>query len=257
MGMGRLAAEKFAAEGAKVALLDIRQSDLDQAVSELTAGGKTAKGYRADVSHREEIYGVFQKIEQDFGPVDILFNNAGVVFGGPILQVDDEKLEQMIQINLIAHIWTMKAVLPGMMAKKAGHIINFSSATGLVGVPYLTAYCASKFGVLGMTEALYLELRDQGYKGIKCTVVTPSYVATGMFAGARPPLLSPWVKPEKVVNKIIKAVKKNRYSVRVPFVVHGIPALKALLTIGEVNLLSKIIGMSQSMHHWTGRKEIK
>ncbi|MHA1568707.1 MAG: SDR family NAD(P)-dependent oxidoreductase, partial [Alphaproteobacteria bacterium] len=154
LGMGRLTADKFAGGGAKLALLDVEEEALRQAVEEIKAGGGEARGYVCDVSDRAQVYEVFKQIEQDLGPVSVLFNNAGVVFGGPLLEVADEQLEKTIQVNLIAHMWTMKAVLPGMIARGQGHIINFASMAGRIGVPLIVAYCASKTGVVGMTESL-------------------------------------------------------------------------------------------------------
>jgi all-trans-retinol dehydrogenase (NAD+) len=252
--MGRLTAGKFAADGARLALLDIRPDDLAAAVAEIVAKGGTAKGYVCDLTKREEIYATFRQIEQDFGPVDVLFNNAGVAYAGPLAEADDEKLDATIAVNLTAHLWTMKAVLPGMIRRGAGHIINFSSAAGLLGVPRLAAYCASKFGVIGMTEAMRLEMHELGHQGIKFTIIAPSYVATGMFDGATPPLLAPWLRPEDMAERIHQAVRRDKYFVCAPWIVNTIPAAKALLPFGAVRLLAAVLRMGKSMQGWTGRK---
>jgi len=255
LGMGRLTADKFAADGAKLALLDIKQDQLDQAVNEINNKGGSAKGYICDVSNRAQVYEVFKQIANDLGPVDVLFNNAGVVFGGPLCEVDDDKLEKTIQINLIAHMWTMKAVLPNMMARNDGHIINFASAAGLVGVPNLVAYCASKSGVIGMTESLRQEVIESGRTGIKFTVIEPSYVATGMFAGVKPPLLSPWLSPAKMAETIYEAYLNDKVFVRMPVVVKFVPLLKAILSTPLFDFMAGALKMRQSMRQWTGRQE--
>jgi len=254
MGMGRIAAKRFAADGAHVALLDIKQADLDKTVAEITAKGGTARGYLCDLGDRERIYKTFKKIEKDMGPVDVLFNNAGVVFGGALLETDDDKLEATIRINLTAHLWTMKAVLPGMIQKNAGHIINFASAAGMVGVSLMATYCGSKAGVIGLTEAMRAEMLDQGHDGIKFTIVTPSYVTTGMFEGVRPPTFTPWLSPEGMVARIYKAFKNDKLFVRAPWIVYTIPALKLFLPVKGVDLVAKSLKMNATMKKWTGRK---
>ncbi len=254
MGMGRLTARKFAADGAKLALVDIRKDDLDAAVAEIAAAGGVAKAYLCDLTKRDEIYATFREIEKDLGPVDVLFNNAGVVFGGPLLETDDDKLAATIAINLTAHIWTMKAVLPGMIAKRAGHIVNFGSAAGILPVPYMVTYCASKAGVLSLTEATRLEMRELHQAGIQFTVLAPSYIKTGMFEGVRPLPFAPWLTPETMVEKIYHAVRHNQYMVRAPWTVNIVPVLKALLPQRAWDYVSNAPALRKSMKRWTGRK---
>src|SRR4030042_85462 len=162
-------------------------------------------------------------------------------------------MERPLQFNLVACFWVPRAFLPDLVKKRAGHIVNLASAAGLMGVPDLTAYCASKFGVVGFSESLRLELRRAGLKDIKLTIVCPSYVATGMFEGVKPPLLSPFLPPEVMVRKIYQAVKKDRLWVMEPASVKTIPLFKAITAQPLLDAVSDLLGVNRSMKHWKGR----
>jgi short-subunit dehydrogenase len=161
-GIGRLMALRLAREGCKVVLLDINKAGLDSVAAEVAALGVTARAYVCDVSKREDIYRVCKQVEDDFGRVDILINNAGIVGGKTLLEADDNRMELTIRINTMALMWMTKALLPGMLRRNHGHIINVASSAGLVGVPGLVDYCASKFGAVGFDESLRIELKKLG-----------------------------------------------------------------------------------------------
>lgn len=255
MGMGRKTADLFAADGAKLALLDLNEEKLNQAIDEINAAGGQAKGYLCDICDRQKVYEVFRQIEQEMGPVEVLFNNAGIACVGPLGEVPDDQLEKTIQVNLTAQMWTMKAVLPGMIERNQGHIINFASAAGIIGVPYAAAYSASKFGVIGLTESLRQELIHQGHKNIKFTIIQPSYVNTGMFAGVKPPLLSTWLEPETMARLIYKGFKKDKLNVRAPFIVKFLPLLRGISTVWFFDLLARVLRLRQAMTNWTGHED--
>jgi short-subunit dehydrogenase len=249
-GMGRLWAERFLADGASVILWDLDASALKTAAKELVIQypGKV-RTVRLDITDRKAVYREAKKA----GRVDILVNNAGIVAGGPLLETIDEKLAATIDVNLTSTIWMIKAFLPGMITRECGHIINISSAAGMIGTPFMAAYNASKWGLLGLTESIKLEMDELKVRGINFTVVCPSYVDTGMFHGAKAPLLIPLLKPEKLVHAAYRAFRKNRYYVMAPFMVNFIPFLRGIMPNAAFNFIAKILGVTRSMSGWKGR----
>ena len=141
-----------------------------------------------------------------------------------------------------------------MLKRGSGHIVNIASAAGLVGVPRLTDYTASKFAAVGFDEALRLELQRQG-ANIVTTIVCPYYIATGMFAGARTrfPWLLPILEPDYVAERIVGAIRANRRRLVMPrFVLTALPL--RLLPQRLFDTLTRFFGISGSMDEFTGRK---
>jgi short-subunit dehydrogenase len=174
--MGRSLARLLLQEGCRVAIVDIRETALEEAREELSNHGEVAS-YACDISDKEKVYALAQKVQAEFGTIDILVNNAGVVKSDPFLEKPDEVIERTVAVNLLAHFWTMKAFLPGMVAKKEGHVVNMASAGGLLGVPYISDYCATKFAVVGLTESLRQEFKLRGLRNIRFTYVCPNTVS--------------------------------------------------------------------------------
>lgn len=186
---------------------------------------------------------------------DVLVNNAGYVAGGPFTEVADEKHAATIDVNLTAVIWTCRAFLPGMMKKGRGHIVNMASAAGFLGTPYMAPYNASKWGLIGLTESLKLEMDELGHKNIRFTLICPSYVDTGMFHGVKAPLLVPLLMPEPLIRKAYAAFKSNRYMLLEPFLVKLVPWLQGVLPHTWFAAISRLLGVTRSMKDWKGRKE--
>jgi all-trans-retinol dehydrogenase (NAD+) len=251
-GMGKLWAETFAADGARLVLWDMDGEALEQTAAEFRARGWPVYTQTVDVAKRSRVYAAAAQVAEEFGTVDILVNNAGIVAGGKFLETKDERLEATINVDLMALMWTTKAFLPGMIEKGAGHIINISSAAGFIGVPYMPAYCAAKWGVLGLTEALRLEMKTLGHKGIGFTVFCPSFVDTGMFRGAKPPLLTPMLSPEGAVKKGYDGFRRGQYVIKEPFMVKLTPALSALLPTQLMDTVSDLFNATTSMAAWKG-----
>ena len=252
LGMGRSLARLLLQEGCRVALVDIRQAELNEAVAELARYGETAS-FPCDVSDREKVYEMAGRVEKEFGGIDILVNNAGVVRSNPFLEKPDEVIERTIGVNLMAMFWTMKAFLPGMVAKGEGHVVNMASAGGLLGVPYISDYAASKFAVVGLTESLRQEFKLRGLRGIRFTYVCPNTVATGMFEGAKPVRGTKLLTAEEVTAKILAGIKKNRSFIGVPWSVYLVPLTKAILPIPLLDLFNRVLGVSTSSEHTRGR----
>lgn len=176
-GIGRATAIEFAKEGIHVGLIARNKDHLDKVAEELQPYGVKVSIATADVSDLESITKAVEHINQELGPIDILINNAGISKFGHFMELDPKDWEQIIQVNLMGVYYTTRAVLPQMMERKTGDIINISSTAGQKGAPVTSAYSASKAGVLALTESLMLEVRKHN---IRVTALTPSTVATDM-----------------------------------------------------------------------------
>ena len=252
MGMGKLTAEKFAEAGAKLVLLDMNEEELDKTAREIGLRGTNVWKFVQDVTDREGVYALAEKIQDEIGTVDILINNAGIVQGGALLETDDALLMKHYEVNVFGCIWFMKAFLPGMILKGRGHVVNMASASGLLGVPNLAAYASSKWAAIGLSESMRLEMESLGHEEIKFSTICPSYVATGMFDGVKAPLFTPILKPETMADKIFEAVVEEKTFVLEPLIVKFTPALKALLPGHIFDAVSGLLGATSSASSWRG-----
>lgn len=123
---------------------------------------------RCDVTKREDVFALADKILTDVGHVSIIVNNAGIMPCHSLLKHNADEIRKMFDINVLAHIWVLQAFLPHMFAKRRGHIVAISSMAGLCGLTNLVPYCATKFAVRGLMEALYEELREDGLHQAVC-----------------------------------------------------------------------------------------
>jgi len=254
LGMGKSLANLLLQEGCRVVIVDVRESELDAAREELSRCGEVAS-YVCDISEREKVYSLADRVQAEFGTIDILVNNAGVVKSNPFMEKPDETIERTVAVNLLAHFWTMKAFLPGMVAKKEGHVVNMASAGGLLGVPYISDYCATKFAVVGLTESLRQEFKLRGLRKIRFTYVCPNTVGTGMFDGARPVKGTKLLSSEDVTTKIVQGIKKNRSFIGVPLSVYLVPLTKAITPIPVLDLFNRVMGIATSSETTAGRPD--
>jgi all-trans-retinol dehydrogenase (NAD+) len=254
MGMGKDLSEKLLHEGCRVAIVDVNEKALSKTERELKKLGVCAK-FVCDISDRKAVYQLAKKVEKELGEVDILVNNAGIVKALELVNLDDDAIEKTININLMAMFWTCKAFLPAMINKKDGHIVNFASAGGILAIPNLTAYCASKFGVVGLSDALRQEMRKQK-TNVGVTYVCPNTVNTGMFSGSKMVAGTKMLTADEVTGKVIKAIKKNQAMVAVPGVPVKIltPLTKVLLPIKAMDWLNAFLGMDHANDTWKGRQ---
>lgn len=252
LGMGKSLARRLLGEGARVALVDIRGDELERTAGELRTAGEVFT-YVCDISDRLAVYGLAERVREEFGPVDVLVNNAGIVKSNFFMEKPDEVIERTISVNLMAHFWTMKAFLPDMIAKREGHVVNMSSAGGLLAVPYISDYSASKFAVIGLTEALRQEFRLEGFKKINFTCVCPNTVGTGLFEGATMVKGTKLLTADEVTDKVLKGIKRNKAFVGVPGSVYTVPLVKAILPVRAMDFLSRVLGISTSSRTTKGR----
>jgi 3-oxoacyl-[acyl-carrier protein] reductase len=176
-GIGKAIAVALAQEGAHVGLVARTEKDISAVAKEITALGVKTSVATADVSNRAEVEAAVAKVQQDLGPIDILINNAGTATFGKFLELEPEAWEHQIRVNVFGVYYTTRAVLPQMIERKAGDIVNISSTAGKSGSPVTSAYSASKFAVFGLSESLMQEVRKHN---IRVTALAPSTVVTDM-----------------------------------------------------------------------------
>lgn len=179
-GIGRAIALALAAEGARVVLGDIGGA-LEATAGAIREAGGTAVARRADVTRPEDMQALAQAAAGEFGRLDVLVTCAGVDGQGLLHEQDEAAWMRVIDVNLGGTYRAIRAALPRMMAQRSGRIVTISSAFGKVGgAGYITAYVASKHGVIGLTRALAGELGSQGYPDITVNAICPGYVRAGM-----------------------------------------------------------------------------
>jgi 3-oxoacyl-[acyl-carrier protein] reductase len=180
-GIGKAIALSLAAEGTHIGLIARTEKDLISVSEEINAAGVNAVYATADVSNRIEVERAVEKIKNELGPIDILINNAGTGTFGKFLELEPEVWEQQIKINVFGVYYTTRAVLPLMIERKSGDIVNISSTAGKTGAAMTSAYSASKFAVFGLTESLMQEVRKHN---IRVTALAPSTVVTDLAYSA-------------------------------------------------------------------------
>ena len=180
-GIGRAVALALAAEGVHVGLLARTAKDLSAVAQEVNDLGVKAVAVTADISNMQEVNTAVEEILQKFGSIDILINNAGTGTFGKFLELEPEVWENQIRTNLFGVYYATRAVLPQMIARSAGDIINISSTSGKAGAATTSAYSASKFGVFGLGESLMQEVRKHN---IRVTTLAPSTIVTDLAQSA-------------------------------------------------------------------------
>jgi len=177
MGIGLATARRLVRAGCAVAIWDINEAALESACTELRGMGGKVLGQLCDICDQAAVQACAERTVRELGPVDILINNAGYVRGGDLLDVPEDTLAKTVEVNLTSLLYTTRTFLPGMYERNLGHVVNISSAAGILGVPGMAAYSAAKWGVWGLTESLRHELETSG-SPIGVTLVHPGGVRT-------------------------------------------------------------------------------
>ena len=262
-GMGRMYAERAVAEAAaSVTLWDRDAAALARAVDELgteSQGATRIRSYVVDVGDLGAIAKTAQKVRKDVGNPDLLINNAGIVRGNRYFWETDngEDTRPMMQVNALAPMYVTREFLPGMIAAayRPARIVNIASAAGTLANPRMAVYAASKAALIAWSDSLRLELEQADHTNVKVTTVTPSYISTGMFAGARGPVLTPVLEPEFVVDRVWRAMLEGRPLLELPWSVGLSRALRGIL---PTRVFDRIVGdgfgVYRSMEGFTGRR---
>ncbi len=206
-GIGRAVALAFAREGAKVALVGRTKKNLVDVGTELRKLDAPTAVLPGDVSDEGVVSRVVAAAEQQLGPVDVLVNNAGIFVAVPVEKMDALVFDRVIAVNLRGPFLMSRAVLPGMKSRRRGHIVNVASTAGRRGFAGGGAYCASKFGLSGLSEAMMYEARTSD---VRVSVVYPSTVATDLVKKAGMTFdAKKAIQPEDVAAGIVALVKMD------------------------------------------------
>jgi NAD(P)-dependent dehydrogenase (short-subunit alcohol dehydrogenase family) len=209
-GIGAATARAIAREGARLAL-----GDLDGDLAAAVAGGlgTTAIGRKLDVTDHAGFAAFLDAVEDELGPIDVLINNAGIMPVTAFHEEAGDSIARQLDINLHAVVFGSQQAVQRMRPRGHGHIVNVASAAGKGGFPGVVTYCTTKFGVVGLCEALHQELYGSG---VDVSCVMPAIVRTELTDGVKDHWLIKTSTPEQVAEGIVEALKKPRLDVYVP-----------------------------------------
>ena len=212
-GIGKAVVQAAAARGAQVGLISRTEDELRALLEEVGGRGAIAT---ADVADRAQVERAIAQIEGKLGPIDILVNNAGIGAWGAFVDTEVDAFEKLMRVNYLGTIYPMKAVLPGMIARGRGHIVNVASIAGRIGAPFESAYSATKFAVAGLSEAVAIELIPHG---VGLSIINPGPVKTEFFEARGHPYTRKTPKPlsaERVARDVIAVVERNKFETFLP-----------------------------------------
>lgn len=234
-GIGTFLAEALAKKGTNLVLAARDEAGLRQTADRVRVHGVKVETVPTDVADFGQLRSLSEQAEQQIGPIDLLVNNAGIEHYIDFHTAEPDLIEKVLRVNVLGPQVLTRYVLPGMIERGRGHIVNIASVAGKTAVPFNVIYSSSKHALVGFSWSLREELKD---RGIGVSVVCPGFVSdAGMFAdwskGRKPPGLTRAVSPEQVAQKTIEAIEKNRAEVivatgitKVVDVVHALsPAL--------------------------------
>ncbi len=197
-GIGQAIAETFARQGCDVAVVARTQDQVDETADRVRERGRRALAVSCDVSNPDDVAACVDNVLTKFGQIDVLVNNAGVAIFKPFVETTLDDWRQTMEVNLTGVFVMVKAVLPAMIERKQGRIINISSVAGLKPLVNQGAYCASKHGVNGLSKVLAMELRELN---IAVHAICPGGVDTELARDAMPERdKSSWMQPEDIAN---------------------------------------------------------
>ena len=242
-GIGRATAAALIARGARVAI-----GDIDGPLAERTAGdlGAGTLGLPLDVTSRESFAAFLDQTEDRLGPLDVLINNAGIMPVGPFVDETDATAKRMVDINLHGVIFGSKLALERFVPRRRGHLVNIASIAGKAAGPHVATYSATKFAVVGLTEAIRQEIAGSG---VGVSVVMPVGVNTELYSGLQQLRGVKTPEPEDVAEAIVEALQTGRYEVFVPKRMNATLRIGALLPLRARDALAKVSGGDQAVTH--------
>lgn len=243
-GIGPYIARALVKERMNLVLAARSAAELESVAAEARAGGVRAIAIPTNVADRAALEALVAGANHEFGAIDVLVNNAGIVRPSAYHKLQAEDIERMIRVNLTAPMLLSWMVLPGMLKRRRGHIVNMSSLAGKAGPPYDEPYAATKAGLIGFTESLRAEYRGTG---VSASVICPGFVeGAGMYQhlgegrGLVAPRLLGTVSPEAVARAVVRAIKRD--------------APEVLVNPGPTRLLMTLAELSPSLREWVMRR---
>ncbi len=206
-GIGRNIALAFAREGADVAVAARTEPEVTAVRAEVEALGRRSLACQCDVTDRLQVAGMVREVEEALGPIAVLVNNAGIAASVKTTEMDDDLWERMLRVNLTGTYLCTKAVLPGMLSREHGRIINIASTGAKVGFLYSAAYCASKHGILGFTRSLALEVAG---RGITVNAICPGFAETAMTEESIRRIVAKTGRPPGVAREALEGLSPQR-----------------------------------------------
>lgn len=242
-GIGRATAQALAQRGAAVAIGDLDLELARQTAEEI--GGRTT-AFRLNVTERDSVEHFIAQTEEHLGPIDVLVNNAGIMPIVRFLDETPESFERQFAINVFGVIHGMQLVIPRMLERGGGQIVNIASSAGKFGGPGVANYCGTKHAVVGITESVRSELRDTP---IDVSVVMPGVVRTELTSGVPDTRGLKPVEPEDIAEAIVEAIETGRYEVYVPRAISGIYKVSRLLPLRATDAMMKVVGADKALTH--------
>ncbi len=243
-GIGRHIARRLAREGMAIALAARSRSELDRVAAEMTAAGARAIAIAADVADVAQLENLVRETERRLGPIDVLVNNAGIGTVTPFHRIDLGEMRRVLEVNLVGAMTLTRLVLPGMVERDRGWIVNVSSLAGKAGTPLGETYGASKAGLIGFTQSLRASYDGTG---VRASVVCPGFVSgEGMFAdrssatGVQAPRGMGTSSPESVAEAVLRAIRTD--------------APEILVTPGPGRLLAAMSQLFPRLPGWVVRR---
>lgn len=243
-GLGRVMARALAREGMALALAARSMEALEELAAELRTVEVRAVPIRTDLSVRPEVQELADRAESELGGVDVLVNNAGVIGSGRYHQLDPEEIDRRVRVNLLAPMMLARGLLPAMVERGRGHVVNIASLAGKAGPPYVAVYGATKSGLVGFTQSLRREYRGTG---VSASVICPGYVTgTGMYEDARQetgvdaPERVGRTTAEDVAEAVVRSIREDA-----PEVIVNSSPVRPLLALTE---------LSPRLGEWIGEK---
>ena len=252
-GIGLATAKQFVARGATVCIGDL---DGGAAADAAASTGRGALPFQLDVSSLESFQTFVDDVTSTAGAIDVLVNNAGVMPAGSFLEESESTTHTILGVNIAGPVHGMRVVLPGMIKRGRGHVVNVASMTGRMELPGLATYSASKYAVVGLTAAVRDELAGTG---VTLTCVLPGVVNTELSAGIPlPPLVGGLlrVEPDEIASAIVASVSNRKREVAVPRWMGLYPPIRPFVPDFVEQAVRRLLGHDRAMRrHDPGRAE--
>lgn len=257
-GLGPYIARALAGEGMNIALAARNAEQLEVARTELDKLGVRAVGIATDVLRGEDRANLIERATSELGPIDVLVNNAGVEPTSAFVDLEESTIRDTVETNLTSCLLLMRLVLPGMVERGRGQVVNIASMAGKIPIPYDSVYSATKFALVGVSHAVRSELRDTG---VGVSVICPGFIEeAGMYAdaveetGVSAPAIAGTSKPEEVAAAVVRAVRDDVAEVIVTPMSGRPLAMIAAVSPRFGQLMMRTTGVEGAFRHMAERR---